>query len=194
MPESINFSLEEFAEKARGVAEYYLKRYPSLRGCIEAEDLVQDSVLKILVYNNRYDPEKSAFSSFVYMIVSSVAKDILKSRFFNNFLNTDYFERAVKIDNYDEDFTLGDVVGLCGCSEAMEDKIIEKISYDEIMDKLPTDSSRVARTPYGVINMSPRNVIELKMAGYSNKEICSWFDTKSITPVLRRSREALALA
>jgi RNA polymerase sigma-70 factor, ECF subfamily len=69
-----------FGEIADGIGKKVVAALRRTYHSIEADDLLQETLLRLWKRRCLYDPEKGSLQSFVYIIAENVAKDMLKSR------------------------------------------------------------------------------------------------------------------
>lgn len=147
--------LEKFYEEARRIvySGFLQRKYFDLFKGISPEDLVQESIIKALVSEFRFDPDKSSFKTFVRTIVVSkcidMSRGLMKKHdnvvfsLDNDFLDVKSFYEVVEAGSAFGDNTL-----------SMEDAI----AVNDIIDRCCEDFNGI----------DLKNILVYKLEGYTD--------------------------
>ena len=139
--------VDKFYEKAYEIARAISKTYWQVDHVYSVDDVVQEVVIRVASRRIKYDPEKSGFPTFVYMLIQSTYRNLSKSKAVVNM----------------------------GKSQSLEEEMIEGKELSSIMpDKKANEFEQLAEIKEiieGIEDEKIKKVIKLKLAGYKNKEI-----------------------
>lgn len=161
--------VEDFYRVALEIAGALSPKYYNVSVKYSPYDIVQELAVKIVKNNIDYDETRgSSFSSFIYMLVNKTYIDLSRSKV-NKYIQT------VSLDeDLQEDFTLGDIMA---DDFNLEEDVVSRLYCETLVENLPCDSEkdRLGDTPLGIMKLSVRSVVQLKLKGYSPDEIARFF-------------------